>query len=382
MDFPLFLQTGNLSDFLTHDIFLSLNYPTTIKRRRIETITSELSLLQANYYGLNNDSNYCFANALIQCLASLDCFDTVSNDGFSKDFKSKESFFKILSNLKQGLEVVSLFELFTNIKDDLTFVQTYFPTKYLDYGGQAHQLSLVSGVTKKVEQNDADEFCRFLLNFFDLKLPFEFEFRKTNYCNYSNFVNVIEEEKLDNFNLNIYTQMFDQSWCQTIEEKIAFTTHNDNLPCVGYDIKKVQQLPDRETIHTFKENGVRVQKKIFSKQFGKDHNENHTLIYSCVYPDKIKVLFFNITRYIADKRLDNIFLFPDTFTLPKEKYKFKLKGVACQNGGYTGGHYIAYCYRRGNWYKFDDSRVTEIPSFDVVLNLAKNCCTQLFYERL
>lgn len=71
------------------------------------------------YSGLENNSAYCFANALLQCLASLDFILKFEN--MPAEFKSTTEFRRLLNSLANGIDrpVESAVELFNLIKEDV-----------------------------------------------------------------------------------------------------------------------------------------------------------------------------------------------------------------------------------------------------------------------
>merc|ERR1712167_549984 len=64
---------------------------------------------------------------------------------------------------------------------------------------------------------------------------------------------------------------------------------------------------------------------------------------------------------------------------PQQRLMYELYGISNHMGGLGGGHYTAYAKRQdGEWYEFDDSRVTKMKVSDCITDKAY----VLFYRRI
>ena len=106
-------------------------------------------------------------------------------------------------------------------------------------------------------------------------------------------------------------------------------------------------------------------------------------IYSCP-----EILIIHLKRFKNISKLGNLVNFPIKgldmgkyiYNIEEDKdYIYDLFGVANHQGGLSGGHYYAYCYNNieNKWYSFNDSRVDEIDTNNIV---TKNAYI-LFYKK-
>ena len=117
----------------------------------------------------------------------------------------------------------------------------------------------------------------------------------------------------------------------------------------------------------------------------KEHQlaEKKMEIYSCP-----EILIIHLKRFKNISKLGNLVNFPIKgldmgkyiYNIEEDKdYIYDLFGVANHQGGLSGGHYYAYCYNNieNKWYSFNDSRVDEIDTNNIV---TKNAYI-LFYKK-
>jgi ubiquitin C-terminal hydrolase len=113
------------------------------------------------------------------------------------------------------------------------------------------------------------------------------------------------------------------------------------------------------------------------KLFMTENNDDFSLSFKLTsFP---KYMFISLKRFqVHNMRLQKINTAIDTPLLTNmfhEDHTYKLKGFIMHIGGYTGGHYYAYCTKKVNgeekWFCFNDSNVTEVNMIRVNKELSQ-----------
>jgi len=99
-----------------------------------------------------------------------------------------------------------------------------------------------------------------------------------------------------------------------------------------------------------------------------------------------QVLIIHLKRFSAHEKIDSVVDFPvhdldlNNYVISKDgDLKYDLFAISNHYGGLGGGHYIAFAknFMNNQWYKFDDSYVTEIDEDKLVSSSAY----VLFYRK-
>lgn len=380
-----------LDDDLAKAIGLSLQEKND--KNTLEKNTSN----QTAYSGLNNDGNYCFANALFQSLASLQFMsDPLTLINNPNDIPKRHFFDMIHALAKKNAKpakLLSLTHLYEEISNAIRACEYANPLRYKSVELQAATLCPLPG--ERVLQQDAGELWNMLKVFFSLA-HFEFEVKTRQFCLTRNIFTSDFQSKPDSVAHSplIPTVPFLEQEFFTEKAPLQSSSRFDedeHIQCPGWDPKKSGATNQtRKTAVLSDPDPVTNIRRIIGykdeKIVGPDENVNHQIYYSFSIPPTNKCVYFFMQRIVYNSQTrrpvknNTSFRFLEEFE--KDGILYHLKAVTCQTGYVNSGHYTAFCKRDSNWYLFNDSSVTPVANFDAVLKGASQTCTQLFYERM
>jgi hypothetical protein len=364
---------------------------------RNENPRGQNSSNQTPYSGLNNDGNYCFANALFQSLASLQFMSDPLTIISNPNDRPKRHFFDMIHALAKKKPIpanlLSLTHLYEEISNAIRACEQTDPLRYKNVELQAATLCPFPG--QRVLQQDAGELWNMLNVFFNLN-HFEFQVKTKQFCLARNaFISSFQENPDIVAHSTLYTGIpfLEQEF---FTEKAAFQSssrfdENDIMVCPGWNPAKsgATNKTRRSTVLSEPDPVTKLRRIIGYKEekiVGPDENVNHQVYYNFQIPQTNKCIYFFMQRIdfnaktLRQTKNNTSFLFLDSFE--KHGIHYELKAVTCQTGYVNSGHYTAFCKRDSTWYFFNDSRVTPVSTFSDVLKGARKTCTQLFYERV
>ena len=329
--------------------------------------------------GLVNLGNTCFMNSIIQCLRhNYKLNEYFLTNKYLEDVKAsnkKKTQFPIL---------VQWVKLINGIYDGdncpispQSFLRTF----------QLTSIKLERHLFGGFRQNDAQEFLQFLVDSLHESLE-----NKVKISISGDPQNDMDKRHIEAYKM--YSDYFKSSYSPLVKyyygqfmSEIS-NNHNDNISysydpfcCLSLEIPEgnnvtiyncLDHFTKQEELEDYREEkhpqGTQYKKRLriikspehlilFFKRFNRKNRKIQTKI---TFP----LENFNISKYI--------------YGYDKNDSMYDLYGVSYHMGGCEGGHYIASCKNiEGEWYKYDDSRISKI-SDDNIDNQSAYC---VFYKK-
>jgi len=319
--------------------------------------------------GLQNPSNYCFANALFQVLASFQPFNDDVLQACSQKHKDI-TFIKYLQGILQYLRSPKK-TLQEPIKTLQEPINVDFLTRFCKEGKQKLKdgsnknafIKICPNLSNRnkdnvpsIRQGDSIELLKYLflgLQGFNQSKGNAISLAERNCivqyalvisCRYSAYKSQAEFENDTGFAMPAPRGEENYSIIDFLNE-IEFITQAKHLQS------------DPETLCPRFKNENDVKKEIKDrdgnyKTVDRDDLNNHTKQNIYIFPLTTTGLFFEIKRNIFGEKNNIAIIFPEVL---KKDGVFSLCGFIVHLGGANGGHYVAYALRDKKWYYFNDN---------------------------
>jgi hypothetical protein len=314
--------------------------------------------------GLANDSNFCFANALVQCLTVFEPFQYLPANSTNAT----------VSNLKlliDGLKEAD-FKGDKIVRDLLASI-TLHGVGHPNYT-DSNKKYIISVVNRKsqIKQNDPGELFPLIYRECETDPTFKprilLIYRSKIECPAPVIQNVEDN--------------FSYPYQSIRDDDVAFIT----IPMHGKDPINIANFISVITVEfvesefdtSMEENGETIL-SIRCPEYEKGKS-NHKRTFSYLPTVNTKGIAVYINRNIFEKKCTTALEISDRITF-QDGAKFKLMAFLCHKGGSnTSGHYIAYARRNDKWYEFNDNMVTEKENIN--LRNFSGDVTMVFYNRL
>ena len=285
------------------------------------------------YAGLQNQGATCYMNAILQMLFHIPIF--------------RKLVYKVNKYIDNDIIILNLQSLFASLQ----MTREAGNTKQLTDSFGWNELDVRT-------QNDAEEFLRVFLDFFNNKL------QNTKFS----------KKILDYFGVDTHTII-----TNTQENSVHFfDEYSDTILFQSLTIKNFKNIYDSLDYECCPQM-LTGNNKYDSALYGKQD-----AILTQQFTKFPKILLFHLKRFeiteeLNIKKINSRFEFYDKINL--EKYlskkenclyspRYELHGVIVHRGSANSGHYYAYLRPtiENKWFKFNDSFVSETSSFDAIEN--------------
>lgn len=319
----------------------------------MEIVNEQQDKIEYNF-GLLNIGNTCYANSALQLLFSIDELREYILDDKNWENQLKEICIK--KGISKDTEIVQL------IKQYFIIILYKFLTISGDVKNPLCIFSLFNYKNPNSnfnirEQNDSHEFLNMLLDnleeeFYKLKniIPLESSIKKTEYS-------------------SILSDLLN------IEYNIKFKNTNDNS--IEYITEKNNFLYLHLSSDENKENIQSLINKFLNNEL--IDNENNEIEKEIKINKSSKYLLCYLTRFIGMRKNNKPVDISKIIDIDNKKYE--IISIISHSGSTSGGHYINYSKRKGEWYLFNDSSVHKM-SEDTVLNNVSSGSAYIMLYRL
>eukprot|EP01080_Neovahlkampfia_damariscottae_P001572 gene1572-12697_t len=291
--------------------------------------TKEEKVDGIHYFGFENFGNTCYCNSVLQCLYFCVPLRIKLIDYYEKEHETFEKNPNLLNSLSELFYTLDVLKKKTG---------SYSPKKFID---QLKKDNVQKEIFKGATQQDAQELLNFLLNTIVELLSTKKE---------DNFIHELFEGKLTNL-----------TRCMCCE---TTSSRDESFLDLSIDIKRNTSLTfclnNFSSIETMKG-----QDKFYCEECSSLQEAQKSL--------KIKklpkVLALHLKRFKFSEKLSAFKKISDRVTFPfelkidnvieNENIKFELFAIVIHIGSSPNyGHYKALIKTNGNWFDFDDTRVT------------------------
>ena len=269
-----------------------------------------------NFVGLRNPGVLCYINSSIQVLYHISSF---SRFVFSIDIDKLSKYQKVVEALQK------------------LFVSLY-------YGGSAQSAeellkSFGWETSKMAEQQDVQEFIRFLIDKLDTSLKNTI---------YDNQISKFMEGKIKK---TIYCYAEDKTLARTITKEDSF--YDLTLPLQPGNLIDALKL-------------VTITKEKLSQQYLTEDNQPYDAESITEISELPIILTISLNRFSNQgKKINSVFTFDPEIDLEPficgkaDETKYTLYAIIIHRGHSNSGHYYSFINIESKWYKFDDLLITE-----------------------
>lgn len=320
--------------------------------------------------GLLNRGNTCYLNTSIQCLSHLPLLtEFFMTDEYLPDLNGQK-----IENDPNNEKCISLTAEYSKLIKGLWKLDASIDPKSFHTELQKYDSYFVG-----FEQQDSQESLSLIIDAFHESLKYESEIGY--YGTIKNKYDKITVESINNFKDELngsYSKIVELFFGQYINQIVSYDTkkilskkferfNNLSIPIYGktlYD--SLSKYCERELLED-KFLDEKTNKKVQAyKQLRMVRIPKYLIIFLKRYSENLKKLNSSISFPI-----ENLDLTPYCDGYDSITCDMKLISVGCHIGNINGGHYYAVCrHTNNNWYKYDDTTVSE---YDINLN-----CGDLF----
>ena len=318
--------------------------------------------ISSDHPGLKNPSNFCFANALVQCLTVFEPFQYLPANS---DNVTVSNLKLLIDGLKRSDFVGD-----SQVRDLLASI-TLHEVGHLQYDATKKNYKISIREKKHhIRQNDPGEL-------------FSLIFRE---CEpnpiFTPGILLISLSKIE-CQAPVYTNSYGKvirPYTSIREDAVGLIT----IPMYDQpiDIGNFIAMEDAELIESeFDDSVVENDSTLLSIicPIYKRGEENHKKSISYLPTVNTKGVAIYINRNESGMKKTTPLEISDRITFQNEM-EFKLVAFLCHEGhSNRSGHYIAYAQRDDRWYEFNDNKVTEMPNINLGDFFQK--VTMLFYNR-
>ena len=318
--------------------------------------------ISSDHPGLKNPSNFCFANALVQCLTVFEPFQYLPANSANVT----------VSNLKLLIDGLkrSDFVADSEMRDLLSSI-TLHEVGHLEYDATKKNYE-ISIRNKKyyIRQNDPGEMFSLIFR--------ECEPDPT----FTPGLLLISRSKIE-CQAKVYENAhgnFVLPYTSIREDAVGLITipmYNQPINIGNFIAMEDADLIESEFDESIEENGstvLSIQCPIYKRG-----EENHKKSISYLPTVNTKGVAIYINRNESGIKKTTPLEISDRITF-QNGMEFKLVAFLCHEGhSNKSGHYIAYAQRVHGWYEFNDNKVTEMPNINLGDFFRK--VTMVFYNR-
>lgn len=318
----------------------------------MDIISEQNNKIEYNF-GLLNIGNTCYANSAFQLLFTIEELREYVLDDNNWEEQLKEMC------IKKGI---------SNDEDIVSLIKQYFIIilyKFLTIPGDVKNPTCLLSLFKNRnpnsnfnirEQNDSHEFLNILIDnldeeFYKLKniIPLETEIKKSNYSSIlSDLLNIHYDIKVSNSK----DKEFDK-----IKEKNNFLYLHLSEDQNKENIQElINKIINNESI------------KADDSEFKKELKISKTSKYVMCYLTR----FSGMSKNNKPIEITNIIEINDKI--------YEVVSIISHSGSISGGHYINYSKRLGEWYLFNDSSVNKMSEIDVLNNVSNGSAYIILYK--
>lgn len=318
----------------------------------MEIVNEQQDKIEYNF-GLLNIGNTCYANSALQLLFSIDELREYILDDKNWENQLKEICIK--KGISKDTEIVQL------IKQYFIIILYKFLTISGDVKNPLCIFSLFSYKNPNSnfnirEQNDSHEFLNMLLDnleeeFYKLKniIPLESSIKKTEYS-------------------SILSDLLN------IEYNIKFKNTNDN------SIEDITEKNNFLYLHLSSDENKENIQSLINKFLNNEliDNENNEIEKEIKINKSSKYLLCYLTRFIGMRKNNKPVDISKIIDIDNKKYE--IISIISHSGSTSGGHYINYSKRKGEWYLFNDSSVHKMSEDTVLNNVSSGSAYIMLYK--
>ena len=318
----------------------------------MDIISEQNNKIEYNF-GLLNIGNTCYANSAFQLLFTIEELREYVLDDNNWEEQLKEMC------IKKGI---------SNDEDIVSLIKQYFIIilyKFLTIPGDVKNPTCLLSLFKNRnpnsnfnirEQNDSHEFLNILIDnldeeFYKLKniIPLETEIKKSNYSSIlSDLLNIHYDIKVSNSK----DKEFDE-----IKEKNNFLYLHLSEDQNKENIQElINKIINNESI------------KADDSEFKKELKISKTSKYVMCY----LIRFSGMSKNNKPIEITNVIEINDKI--------YEVVSIISHSGSISGGHYINYSKRLGEWYLFNDSSVNKMSEIDVLNNVSNGSAYIILYK--
>lgn len=318
----------------------------------MDIISEQNNKIEYNF-GLLNIGNTCYANSAFQLLFTIEELREYVLDDNNWEEQLKEMC------IKKGI---------SNDEDIVRLIKQYFIIilyKFLTIPGDVKNPTCLLSLFKNRnpnsnfnirEQNDSHEFLNILIDnldeeFYKLKniIPLETEIKKSEYSSIlSELLNIHYDIKVSNSK----DKEFDE-----IKEKNNFLylhlSEDQNKENIQELINKI-----------INNESIKADDSEFKKELKISKTSNYVMCYL--------TRFSGMSKNNKPIEITNIIEINDKI--------YEVVSIISHSGSISGGHYINYSKRLGEWYLFNDSSVNRMSEIDVLNNVSNGSAYIILYK--
>lgn len=318
----------------------------------MDIISEQNNKIEYNF-GLLNIGNTCYANSAFQLLFTIEELREYVLDDNNWEEQLKEMC------IKKGI---------SNDEDIINLIKQYFIIilyKFLTIPGDVKNPTCLLSLFKNRnpnsnfnirEQNDSHEFLNILIDnldeeFYKLKniIPLETEIKKSEYSSIlSDLLNIHYDIKVTNSKDNEIDE---------IKEKNNFLylhlSENQNKENIQELINKI-----------INNESIKADDSEFKKELKISKMSKYVMCY--------------LTRFSGMSKNNKPIEITNIIEINNKIYE--VVSIISHSGSISGGHYINYSKRLGEWYLFNDSSVNRMSEIDVLNNVSNGSAYIILYK--
>ena len=318
----------------------------------MDIISEQNNKIEYNF-GLLNIGNTCYANSAFQLLFTINELREYILDD---------------NNWEEQLKKMCIKKGISNDEGIVRLIKQYFIIilyKFLTIPGDVKNPTCLLSLFKNRnpnsnfnirEQNDSHEFLNILIDnldeeFYKLKniIPLETEIKKSNYSSIlSDLLNIHYDIKVSNSK----DKEFDE-----IKEKNNFLylhlSEDQNKENIQELINKI-----------INNESIKADDSEFKKELKISKTSNYVMCYL--------TRFSGMSKNNKPIEITNIIEINDKI--------YEVVSIISHSGSISGGHYINYSKRLGEWYLFNDSSVNKMSEIDVLNNVSNGSAYIILYK--
>ena len=318
----------------------------------MEIINEQNNKIEYNF-GLLNIGNTCYANSAFQLLFTIEELREYILDDNNWEEQLKEMCIK--KGISKDEDVVGLIKQY--------FIIILY--KFLTIPGDVKNPTCLFSLFKYKnpnsnfnirEQNDSHEFLNILIDnleeeFYKLKniIPLETEIKKSEYSSIlSDLLNIQYDIKLTNTKDNEIEEFKEKN--NFLYLHLSSDQNKENIQDL------INKVMNNENI------------KVDESEFKKEIKISNTSKYLLCY----------LTRFIGMSKNNKPVDISKIININNKKYE--IVSIISHSGSTSGGHYVNYSKRKGEWYLFNDSSVHKMSEDTVINNVSSGSAYIMLYK--
>lgn len=318
----------------------------------MEIINEQNNKIEYNF-GLLNIGNTCYANSAFQLLFTIEELREYILDDNNWEEQLKKMCIK--NGISKDEDIVSLIKQY--------FIIILY--KFLTIPGDVKNPTCLFNLFKYKnpnsnfnirEQNDSHEFLNILIDnleeeFYKLKniIPLDSSIKKTEYS-------------------SILSDLLH------IEYNIKFKNISDNT------IEDITEKNNFLYLHLSSDQNKESIQELINKFLNNELIDDNTneIEKEIKISNTSKYLLCYLTRFIGMSKNNKPVDISKTISINNKKYE--IVSIISHSGSTSGGHYVNYSKRKGNWYLFNDSSVNKMSEDTVLNNVSSGSAYIMLYK--